>query len=232
MGKKKEFDVYEQKLATLKDKFYNMIECGANKDYAEIDAKELGEVVDMLKDTFEACYYMNAAKYYETVTDAMEDSDQEDKEMYMNKYLPETREWYTRPRRIMARQRDSRGRYMYMPMDDDYGWDPMREHDYEKGRMYFDWNEHGPKYYNGSGTSGSTGYYGSNMRDAREGRMGERRRMYMEAKEHGTKEERQHELETMLTALAEDMAELIAGMDSTEKSNVKNKMTQIASKIV
>ncbi len=42
-------------------------------DVSAINAQELGEVVDMIKDTYEMEYYCSKKKYYESVTDAMEE---------------------------------------------------------------------------------------------------------------------------------------------------------------
>lgn len=254
MSKKKDFDKYEMKLASLKDKFHEMVDCGANQNMENIDAEELGQVVDVLKDIYESCYYLNAAKYYESITDAMEEANDEEKEMYMNKYLPETREWYGGRRPIYARgrgrMRDSRGRYMYMPIDMEYGYDPMRELEWKDGRMYyFDENEHWPRtqrdWYsgnNGNGmstnsgmnvTSGNGNYYGGeSMRDPREGRSGMRRKMYMEKKENGgSKEEKHKELEHYMSELGEDIGTMLNGMESSDKTMIKQKLAEIASRI-
>lgn len=42
-------------------------------DVSAINAQELGEVIDMIKDTYEMEYYCSKKKYYESVTDAMEE---------------------------------------------------------------------------------------------------------------------------------------------------------------
>lgn len=234
----RDIEKYESMLGCLKDKFHNMVECGANQNMSDIDTKELGEVVDMLKDTYEACYYLNAAKYYCAVTEAMEDATPDEIKTQLNRYEPETREWYggrRYPRYYTNRARDSRGRYMYdekMPMLD-YGYDPM----VDGGAMYyFNENEHWPRdrYYYGNGVNGNSqsGSYGINTtRDPREGRSGMRRRMYMESKEKHDVDKQHEELEKYLAELSEDMGELIEKMEPNEKAMLKSKMVALANKI-
>lgn len=71
------------------------------KDKSQVDAKELGEVVDAIKD-------IKMAIYYASITEAMEDAE------YGKDYDENGRMYYG------GRRRDSRGRYMYTePMMDD-----------------------------------------------------------------------------------------------------------------
>ena len=64
-------------------------------DVSTIDAQELGEVIDMIKDTYQMEYYCSKKKYYETVTEAMEEYDDRDNERFkmgrsgMMRVLPE-----------------------------------------------------------------------------------------------------------------------------------------------
>jgi len=46
-----------------------------SKDKSCINTKELGEVIDMVKDLLEARKYKAEAKYYSSITDAMEDAE-------------------------------------------------------------------------------------------------------------------------------------------------------------
>ena len=93
----------------------------------------------------------------------------------------------------------------------------------------------------GGSTGGSRGYsdgreggqYSSRMqRDSREGRSGQMRRGYMEAKEEGKdKAEKMKELENYMKSLAEDVTEMVEGASQEEKTMLKTKMQTLMSKI-
>ena len=55
------------------EQIYNNLEC--------VDTKELGEVIDMIKDIEEAIYYG-------TITKAMHESDKKEKEHHMTEMMP------------------------------------------------------------------------------------------------------------------------------------------------
>lgn len=99
------------------------------KDKSQVDAKELGEVVDAIKD-------IKMAIYYASITEAMEDAE------YGKDYDERGKLYYS------SRRRDSRGRYMYtdavepdyrMPADQyrDETPEHMRDMDKKQGRMYY-----------------------------------------------------------------------------------------------
>lgn len=123
---------------------------------AEADSKELGEVVDMIKDLAET-------EYYCTVTEAMTKKEKE-------------------------------GHYYTPIYDYTRYYDPYRDIDRDKGRMY---------YSDGNGSSSNGGsrsmYTVPAMKDYREGRSPMYRKMYMEAKEmkHG-KEAQMKELDAYM----------------------------------
>lgn len=230
-----------------------------NKGIENVDAKELGEVVDMIKDLYEAKEKIVKACYYKGVLEAMEEHDFEDEEEIED----EGRRGYRgQPRsqsgRFMSRgdgRRSNRGRssrrgYEDMMMYDDMDYDEMermRDMDRPYGRMG----------YSGSGSSGgsssgmsgggsssggmSSGSMGSqggsrgyseSGRDSREGRSGERRRGYMEAKEQGKdKQAKMKELEDYMKELSSDVTEMIEGASQEEKTMLKNKMQVLMQKI-
>lgn len=70
------------------------------------------------------------------------------------------------------------------------------------------------------------------IRDAREGRSGVRRRFYMEAKEehHGTPT-KMKELEEYLKELSEDITEMIEGASPEEKTILQQKLVSLANKV-
>ena len=75
-------------------------------DISKVDAHELGEAVDMIKDLAEAIYYC-------TITDSMEKSEE------VNKSQGETNiNYYTTPN---YRNMERTGGYMYYPTGDDMG---------------------------------------------------------------------------------------------------------------
>lgn len=87
-----------EELKTMKQQFISAVQGELARGINKIDAHEMGEVIDMIKDLSEAIYYCS-------VTDAMDKSSQEDKEYYMEKYMPS--KYYTPyPRYYDERNRD------------------------------------------------------------------------------------------------------------------------------
>lgn len=63
-------------ICELKKRLIKIVESELNtSSIGSIDAKELGEVVDMIKDFAEAEKYCQEACYYESIVEAMEESD-------------------------------------------------------------------------------------------------------------------------------------------------------------
>ena len=204
----------EMELEPIKDmckKLEEAVKHELSKGIENVDTKELGEVVDMIKDLYEAKEKIVKACYYKGVLEAMEEHDFEDEDEIED----EGRRGYRgQPRsktsgRFMSR-RDRRRSYeepmyytmtpeMYHMYPSEYYRDMDRE---DMGRMYY---SGGPSSSNASSmggqsssgmssASGNRGYtdsrqsdggnYSSRMqRDGREGRSGDARRGYMETKE-------------------------------------------------
>lgn len=100
---------------------------------------------------------------------------------------------------------------VYTRMYEDYPT-KMRDYDRISGRMYYtDPSNMAPN------------------RDSREGRSGISRRMYMEAPDKGHKVQ---ELEHYMKDLSEDVTEMISMMEPDEKASLKQKMVELANKIV
>lgn len=205
----------EKRLNHLKEKLVYAVEGQlANIDAA--DTKELGEVIDMIKDLEEAVYYC-------TITKSMEEASEKKQERpevyyYSEKYLP------MEP---------------YMPYKPPYG----RDMDRPMGKMYYDdGSVNGGNNGQGMGNQGGTrSYYDRNRmemmpdrwrRDDREGRSPERRRTYMEGKE--MKKDKVHQMQELnkyMQELASDMTEMIEDASPEEKQLLHQKITELASKI-
>ncbi len=135
------------------EKLMDSVNHELDKGIENVDTKELGEAIDMIKDLYEAKKEMYEACYYKQIMEAMEEHDFEDEEEIMD----EGRRGYRgQPRsesgRFMSRgdgRRSNRGRggrrgYESPMMYNE--WDEMqRMSDFEDGRMY----------YGGSGSSSS-----------------------------------------------------------------------------
>lgn len=128
-------------MCVLKDRLISIVEGQLNGDLSYVDAKELGEVMDMAKDCAEIDKLCAEKAYYCAVTKAMHETDEADK--YMNKYLPE----YYDKKYYMGGKR--------MPLD--YDRDYMRNMDIDNGRMYYT----DPRHINGNrdGREGNSPMY-------------------------------------------------------------------------
>jgi hypothetical protein len=159
-----------------------------------VDTKELGEVIDMVKDLSEAIYYC-------TITEAMEEKEEKG----------ESHHYYTEYRypEIYYRDMDRANGKMYYD-------DTPNTH--MGGKAYY--NQMPMTYANGGGSSmgngsssGSKGYVEMEYpmgRDKREGRSPMSRKAYMESKEmHQPKTAQMKELEKYLQELSSDITEMI-----------------------
>lgn len=243
----------------------NAVKSELTKGIENINAEELGEVVDMIKDLYEAKEKIVKACYYKSVIEAMEEHDFEDEEEIMD----EGRRGYRgQPRsqsgRFMSRgdgRRSNRGRggrrgYEPDMMMYDEDWEEMermRDLDRDRGRMGYGsggssggsssggmsgGNMGGQSSGGSSSGGGSRGYEdGGQMssrmqRDSREGRSGEARRGYMEAKEMGKdKQTKMKELEDYMKELSSDVTEMIGDASPEEKTMMRTKLSTLASKV-
>lgn len=246
MKLEKELEPIKKMCETLEDAAKHEL----SKGVENVDAKELGEVVDMIKDLYEAKEKIVKACYYKGILEAMEEHDFDDEEDIMD----EGRRGYRgQPRsqsgRYMSRgdgRRSNRGRgsrrgyeSSMMEYDDmDYeDMERMRDYDRGAGKMYY---TRGGSSMGGS-TSGQSGNssmnrgqmgYSDGGRDRREGRSGQMRRGYMEAKEQGKdKQQKMKELEDYMKELSTDVTEMIGDASPEEKSLLKQKMQVLMQKI-
>lgn len=146
---------------------------------------------------------LEEALYYCTITEAMEHKKQE-----------ESSEMYKRGRNYPMYARD----IDYVPHHPYYGG----EQHYARG------GNNNPSGYNGSSSSS----FSEMMRDPREGRSPESRRMYLESKHSGHDKAAQlRELEKYMQELTQDMVEMIQEATSEEKQYLEKKISALASKI-
>lgn len=197
------------------EKLKSIQECLANAaevqiyDLENVDAQELGEVIDIIKDIEETIYYC-------TVTKAMKDSE---------KYKGEEMMYYTP---MYRETRDHNGGQGY-DMNRMYygGSNGSSNGGYNSGRS------------NGSsnGSNSSNSQYSEKefpgaFQDMREGRSPRSRRMYMEAKE--TKQDKatqMKELEHYMQELAQDVTEMIEGSSPEERQYLSKKISALATKL-
>lgn len=214
------------------EKLSEVAKCELDKGVENIDTKEMGEVAEIIKE-------LSEAEYYAKISKAMDESEYGEDYDYMGAYDKHERKGYR------GQRRDSRGRYMSrrgyesrMMPDMDYDeMERMRDYDRESGKMYYS-NENMGGSSSGGMSSGSMGSQGGSRgysdggRDSREGRSGQSRRGYMEAKEQGKdKQAKMKELESYMKDLSEDVSEMISSASPEEKAMLKNKMSVLMQKI-
>ena len=197
----------------------------------DVDAKELGEVIDMIKDLSETAYYCSIAE-------AMEDS-KEEKELMakmpryysMPMYYPPYKEnmYYdggnngnsSNSGNSGGNTSSSGGSRSY---DGKYMYARGGRRGLDNGQMYYEGNMMPIPYYEGT--------YPSEIRDFREGRSGMMRRTYMESKElHQGKEKKIQELEDYVRELGEDITEMIQDASPEEKQILAQKLSTLADKV-
>lgn len=197
-----------EQLKSIKEQLVAQVQ-GQMGDLKKVDAKELGEVIDMIKDLSETMYYCS-------ITEAMEDAADNEKMRgsnnyyYMERYLPH---------------------YPYSTdRDDDY---------YQRGRMYYTDRGNSSSDSNNSSSSSSSGsrnYYEEKYempwRDQREGRSGPSRRMYMESKQtHQDSTKKIQDLENYMRELTTDIMEMIQDASPEEKAVLQKKVNTLATKL-
>ena len=175
-------------------------------DLENVDAQELGEVIDIIKDIEETIYYC-------TVTKAMKESAE-------NNHEPETMYYGGYPT------------YKEKNMGDYY--DDRRYYD-GKGSHHTGTNSSGHMT-GGAANGNSyytEKEYPHAFEDMREGRSYRSRRMYMESRE--TKQDKaaqMRELEKYMQELAQDITEMIEGASPEERQYLSKKISALATKLM
>ena len=221
----------------------------------KVNAEELGEVMDMIKDLSEAVYYC-------TITESMEKQATAEKEGRPMYYTPMPIEMYDPrygesyyPGTMYAQNgsnsstgstsnggnqdgRASGGNNARGGNTRGYMDGMIRR--YDDGRTsYSMYNDGGsmsyPMYHNPMEMIYRDGMMQDPrmgmMRDPREGRSGERRKMYMEGKGHKDKSKQMQELEQYMQELANDLSEMIQDASPEEKQLLQQKIATLAQKV-
>lgn len=168
-----------------------------------VDTKELGEVVDMIKDFSEAIYYC-------TITEAMEGKEKETQQHHH--YYTDYRMMDRDTGRMYYEEGMSNGNHMTSGTHNA----SMQGNNARGGgsRGYYErelpWE----------------------MRDEREGRSHMSRKNYMEAKEmHHDKNVKLKELEKYMQELSNDMVEMISDTSPEEKQLLEKRLAALSAKI-
>ena len=213
-----------ERLMQMKSNLMSAIE-GQMCNLYEADTEELGSAIDMLKDLEEAIYFC-------TITEAMTgknknygdfnvEIENEGQEKQKNGHHQGGQMmYYTEPNRMYNTP------YMYT-----YDESPYM---YNQGsyRMYAENSNSSRGNQGGNRGSSSSNYSEPMMRDHREGRSPESRRMYLEAKEQQQDKATQlRELEKYMQELTQDMVEMIQDSTIEEKQYLEKKISALASKI-
>ena len=196
----------------------NLMSCvmGQMGDLQNVDAKELGEAIDLIKDLSEAIYYC-------TITEAMNgEGKHKEPQREMHYYTEHIKEPY------MMRDYDRPYGRMYYPNGGSSSSSSSGSGSSSMG--------------NGSSSrgysDGSRSYYEEreypmmDIRDPREGRSYMSRKTYMESKEMGRdKLGSIQDLEHYMSELSEDITEMIQNSSPEEKQLLQKKLNMLAQKI-
>ena len=201
-----------ERMKHMKETLMNCVS-GQLGDLSSVDAKELGEAMDMIKDLSEAIYYC-------TITESMEKSEKEKPMYYPNYYRDMDRMYgtmyYTDSHGVSHPSANMTSGAQYMRGYD--GGNSGGSRGYEDGMRQ---------------TPGESRSYPIEIRDYREGRSPMTRKTYMERKAHGVgKEAQMRELEKYMHELTDDITEMLEGASTEEKQMLKSKISALATKIV
>jgi hypothetical protein len=188
-----------------------MLLCAAEAQLShldEVDAEELGEVVDMIKD-------LEEAEYYCAVVKAMEESE---------KYEHEDMMYYG----------GREGNHSKWKEKDMTTWrDDRRYYDGRGGHN----TSSNPGHMSGESGNGNSYYtereFPHAFEDPREGKSYRSRRMYIESKEmHQDKSSQMKELEKYMQELASDIVEMVEDASTEERQYLSKKISALAAKLV
>lgn len=204
-----------EQLKTIKDQLIAQVQAQMG-DLKCVDAKELGEVVDMIKDLAEAVYYCE-------IYDQMKSSEERREEEKVNNY------YYTEYSHPYSYYRDMDRDYGKMYYSSNSGTGTSSSH---MGANSGSTSSSS----NSMGEAGRSYYterdYPVYLRDEREGRSPMKRRMYMESKSTGQDRAKSlKDLESYMQDLTSDMMELLDKASPEEKTVIQKKMNTLATKI-
>ena len=210
---------------------------------SQVNAQELGEAVDMIKDLSEAIYYCK-------IIEAMDEEGKEGKEKHFYYPMFNDPSMYNQNRYFMEYEQGGGGNrgggnrnYMEYAQGGGQGGggsqgggggrnysEYARDMDRGQGKMYYEY----ARGVDGSRQSpGESRNYPVEIRDYREGRSPMTRRNYMESKEmHKGTPHQMQELEKYMHELSDDITEMIQGASPEEKQMMQKKLSVLATKIV
>lgn len=193
-----------KRLMNMKETLMSCVE-GQITHLDSVDTKELGEVIDMIKDLSEAVYYC-------TITEAMEG---------------DKKEHYERDKGRMYYPYSNEGVAYYN--GNISSSDGSSHSSHSGGSTYGD----GDNNARGGGTRGYSEHeLMMPMHDEREGRSSMSRKTYMEYKQtHQDKTMKLRELEKYMQELTTDMVEMIEGASPEEKQLLERRISALATKI-
>ena len=187
-----------------------------------VDAKELGEVVDMIKDLEEAIYYA-------TITEAMKGKEEYSKSKGYEHQAYYSEPYYRDMDRYSGRMYYGDSRMMYNGNGSSSSGSSM-----SGGHSSTNGSYSGNSSSNGSSSSAqySEREYPLEMRDYREGRSPKSRRMYMESKQtHQDKIAQMRELERYVQELTQDIVEMVEDASPEEKQYLSKRVTALGNKL-
>lgn len=189
-------------------------------DLSNVNAQELGLVVDMIKDLSEAIYYCKKIEHMDEEEELLEKMAKQGGETYQRDMdRQQKRMYYTEPGMVHGHN----------------PWNHQEPH--WEDRMYYDGGRSsGGNTNNGSNTGSSNGgsrnYTEPMMRDDREGRSGSQRRTYMESKQgHHDKAITMQKLELYAQDLVTDVLEMLQDATPEEKSLLHKKLVALSEKV-
>lgn len=200
-------------LCDICDKLTKSIDSHIENGIDNVDAMEMGAVIDMVKDLAEAKEKTIKAMYYEQIMVAM------DKSEYGEDYDQDGPRYY--------RGRDSMGRYTHRPYSEN------RDMDRSSGKMYYGGRMPDYRGYDEGYDEGMRHGYEEAQRDGmmNGSRYDGARRGFEEAKNRGDREKAIKSLDDMLQTIGGDLAGLVPQMDAQEKMATRNKLQAIQNKI-
>lgn len=210
------------------EKLSECAKCEFDKGVENIDAAEMSEVVDMLKD-------LSEAMYYRTLTVAMQESNTEEIMDMFDRY-GEDRRYYDNYRYKTSGRFAPKGKGTYMPRR---GYDePPYYHMMPYEMSVGDYKEHSPEYWRDFDRKSGRLYYTEPMTEKRgempreqmsESRYDRAKRMYTETKDmhkSGTAEDKAITLkegEKMLNVIFDELEEIMQDASPEMRSMVKTK---------
>lgn len=190
-----------KQLETIKEQLVSQVAAQMG-DLRKVDAKELGEVIDMIKDLSEAMYY---CEIYKQMTE--EKAPSNNNYYYTEKYYPS---------QMYYRDMDRQSGRMYFPDSSNSTQNSSSSQSQgSSGRNYYTERDY-PLY----------------LRDEREGKSPMKRKMYMESKDmHHDSSKTMQELEDYMNELTSDMMEMIDKATPDEKSTLQKKIKTLSEKV-